>query len=59
MFKCENCGKTTEPREKLNLRTARVRNKRYGVPSKNDKYIEAIGTEIMKEQKLCNKCFNN
>lgn len=29
MFKCDNCGKTTD------------------------------GTEIMKEQKLCNKCFDN
>lgn len=59
MFKCDNCGKTTEPREKMNLRTSKVRNKSYGVPSKKDKYIEATGTEIVEQQKLCKECFDN
>jgi len=49
MYNCDACGKTSEPKEKCNIVPVRFRKKYY--PEHN-----TTGQEIVREQKLCNKC---
>lgn len=49
MYKCDKCGKNSEPKEKCNIVPVKFRRKVY---SKHD----TIGQEIVKEQKLCSNC---
>ena len=48
MFNCEKCGKTSQPKEKCHIVPVKTKVKKYKCGS--------IGTEIVKEQKLCESC---
>ena len=48
MYKCNACGKNSEPKEKCNIVPIKFRTKHY--PN------GTIGKEIVKETKLCRKC---
>lgn len=51
MFKCEICGKTTNPREKMTKITFLYRDKVY-----QGKKFTSFGREIEKELSVCEKC---
>ena len=53
MFKCDDCGKTTQPGEACNVVVTETRHKAY-----YDKYNNFIGDgyETVKEMKLCLAC---
>jgi len=52
MYKCDKCGKISEPKEKCNVVPVQFRKKFYPKDG-------TTGTEIVKEQKLCNECKGN
>lgn len=59
MFKCEKCGRTTEPREKLVKKPIITRDKVYQKVLKkgiHEEIITTVGTEIVKEINLCERC---
>lgn len=59
MFKCDKCGKTTEPREKLTKRPIMFRDRVYQnliVVGKKTFPITSFGKEIVKEINLCETC---
>lgn len=59
MFKCEKCGKITEPREKLVRKAIITRDKVYQTTFKkgiHKEIITTVGSEIVKEINLCEKC---
>ena len=49
MYKCDKCGKLSEPKERCNITPCEIRTKHY--PN------GTTGTEIVKERKLCIDCF--
>jgi len=49
MYKCDKCGKNSEPKEKCNIVPIKFRKKAY--PKHN-----TVGQEIVEEQKLCGEC---
>jgi hypothetical protein len=57
MYKCDKCGKTSEPKEKCNIVPCEIRTKCYPMSSSQARPEGTIGTEIVKERKLCNGCF--
>lgn len=48
MYKCDKCGKNSEPKEKCNIIPVKYRPKHYKEGT--------TGQEIVKEQKLCSEC---
>ena len=61
MFKCEKCNKITSPREKMTKVVTKTRDKTYtniiGIDKDgNDKVKVTHGTEIVKEECLCENC---
>lgn len=69
MFKCENCGRTSEVGEKQTVKVLKTRPKEYrhkvlnvkGKPIKNKKtgqFLEKVsnGEEIVKEIIICGRC---
>lgn len=59
MFKCEKCGRITEPREKLTKKPIITREKVYQQIIKKGYYGKintTVGYEIVKEINLCEKC---
>lgn len=63
MFKCQKCGKVTEPNEKLNKIVTKTREREYVNTVLNKKTkatFEKItkGTEIVSEIGVCTKCYN-
>lgn len=62
MFRCDKCGRVTEPREKLTKKTIMSRDRVYQNIVKN-KYNKptvktSFGEEIVKEINLCESCAN-
>lgn len=59
MFRCESCGKTTNPGEKCHKFVVKTRPKRYKNTIKKGKKVEVIeshGTEIVQEINMCDDC---
>ena len=57
MFKCEICHKTSKSGEKQNKKVVEVRDKVYYYIDKSGKEKQSHGTEIVKEIKVCDKCY--
>lgn len=61
MFKCEKCGRVTEPREKLTKMPILMRERVYQqdvIKYKKKKTVTSFGQEIIKEINLCERCAN-
>lgn len=61
MFKCEKCGRVTEPREKLTKIPVLMRERVYQqevIKNKRKKTVTSFGQEIIKEINLCERCAN-
>lgn len=56
MFKCEICGKATQPREKQYKKMVKTRNKTYSNLDKYERVKTTKGSEIVKEINVCEKC---
>lgn len=59
MFRCDKCGRITDPREKLTKKTVLTRERVYQqVTGKGyyEKVNTTVGNEIVKEINLCEKC---
>ena len=59
MFKCDKCGRITEPREKLIKKPILTRDRVYQQVIKKgfyEKVNTTVGYEIVKEINLCEKC---
>lgn len=59
MFKCDKCGRITEPREKLTKKQILIRDKVYQQTIKKGYYERVnttVGYEIEKEINLCERC---
>ena len=61
MFKCEKCGKVTQPGDKINKKVVETREREYTSIigyDKNDKpiYKTSTGWEIVKEINVCDNC---
>lgn len=56
MYKCDKCGRVSEPKEKCNIVPVELRTKHYPVSSSQVKLEGATGQEIVKERKLCGDC---
>jgi hypothetical protein len=60
MFKCDFCGKTTQPREKLTLITTEthqvVQPNVYRIDPDTEEKEKIITTEIAREEKACEEC---
>ena len=51
MYNCDNCGKTSQPKEKCHIVPIHTRAKKY-----NNNGIISYGYETVKEIKLCGVC---
>ena len=67
MYQCQNCGKTTESREKQN-KVATYRDKEYSnfrfilnekTKRKEKEYFTTQGQEIVSELNYCNECYGD
>jgi tRNA(Ile2) C34 agmatinyltransferase TiaS len=61
MFRCQQCGRTTEPKEKANI-VMNLRPKTYEYEVRQGKKIikkRSEGLEPSSELKICNHCYNN
>jgi hypothetical protein len=57
MFNCQECGNPTGPRVKPIVAVTETRNREYLIENENEELIiGAVGTEIVKEVKLCPPC---
>lgn len=57
MYKCDICNKTTKSGEKQNKKIVKTRKKTYYNTDKYGREIKSEGSEIVKEIKVCDKCF--
>lgn len=59
MYKCEKCGKSTKPKEKILKVVAEYTEVEYGkiYDKKEKEYRIPKGKQIVKEMKLCKVCF--
>jgi len=59
MYKCDNCGKLTQPKQSILKVVVEKRNKIYGkkFDEVSKKYVEIKGQEIVKELNVCPKCY--
>ena len=57
MFKCEKCGRITEPGEKQHKKVIETREKIYKNEDKHGNIKTSKGTEIVKEINICEECF--
>ncbi len=56
MFRCELCGKVSNPREKQYKKTIQTRNKTYTYLDNRGRCRTSKGEEIVKEINVCEKC---
>ena len=57
MFRCEKCGRITKPNEKQYKQIVQTREKTYKNEDKYGNIKTSKGTEIVKEIKISEKCF--
>lgn len=57
MYKCNICGKTTKPREKMHKKAILFRDKTYINYDKKGREHLSKGKEIVKEINMCDNCF--
>ncbi len=56
MYKCNACGKDSEPKERCNIVPIKTRVKHY---KRTDKHPEGTtGFETVKETKVCDECLS-
>lgn len=58
MFKCEECGRITQAKEKQHKKVIKTRKKIYYYLDKYEKERTSVGSEIVKEINVCEKCAN-
>ena len=58
MFKCQMCGKVTEPKEKQYKKIIKTRSKTYHNLNKYGKEKISKGSETVKEINVCEECAN-
>ena len=59
MFRCEMCGKITRQGEKQHKKILKTRKRTYHYLDKKGQEKTSIGSEIVKEINICEKCSNN
>ena len=61
MYKCDICGQSTKPREKLEKVVMEHRKKVYGrkYNQSTKRLEEQVGSEIVKEFNVCSNCKEN
>ena len=61
MYKCQECGKISEPRETVNKLVTETRKKEYEFEvqkGRNTITKNSQGWEIVKEIEVCKECYN-
>jgi len=61
MYKCQECGKVSKPREPINKIISEIRKKEYEFEvqkGRNTITKTSKGNEIVKEIEVCKECYN-